>query len=145
MNKGKAIMDLMGEMQKTIAQAKEHEALAAEAAEVEKALNKLGEVAMDLGGKAMSEQVMQAFAHAYPFMDVCGDVAVAWMLLWRASVAAQKLEKAKKKDKPFYNGQIKSLEFFVHTVLPVTQGKMRSILKTNGAAVDMEEDGFGGK
>lgn len=145
MNNGQAIMDLMGEIQQTIKQAKEQKDLAQEALAVEKALNKLGEVAMDLGGKAMSEDVLKAFAHACPFMDACGDVVLAWMLLWRASVATQKLEKAKKKDKPFYQGQIKGLEFFVHTVLPVTLGRMDSILTTNGAAVEIEEDAFGGK
>jgi hypothetical protein len=138
-------MDLMGEMQKTIATAKDNEQMKGYAEEVEKALNKLGEVAMNLGGKAMSEEVLKAFAHAYPFMEVSGDVAMAWMLLWRANVASEKLEKAKKKDKPFYEGQIKSLEFFLEYQLPVTMGKMQVIERTGGSAVDISEDAFGGK
>jgi alkylation response protein AidB-like acyl-CoA dehydrogenase len=145
-NKGKPIMDLMGEIQKTLAQAKEIESLKPMAASVEAALNKLGEVAMHLGGKAMSPEVLTAFAFAYPFMEVSGDVVLAWMLLWRATIAARNLEKgAKKKDLAFYEGQVKSAEFFTQTVLPVTQGKMRSILATNSAAIDISEDAFGGK
>ncbi|MEJ2642068.1 MAG: acyl-CoA dehydrogenase [Desulfosarcinaceae bacterium] len=146
LNKGKPIMDLMGEIQKTLAQAKEIETLKPVAASVEAALNKLGEVAMHLGGKAMSPEVLTAFAFAYPFMEVSGDVVLAWLLLWRATIAARKLEKgAKKKDLAFYEGQVKGAEFFTQTVLPVTQGKMRSILATNPAAIDISEDGFGGK
>jgi hypothetical protein len=145
MKKGKAIMDLMGEMQKTISEAKQHDQLAETAGELERVLNTLGEVAMHIGGKAMSEEVLTAFAHAYTFMEVCGDLTMAWMLLWRASVAAGKLEKAKKKDKVFYQGQIKTCEFYVQTVLPVTMGKIESIKKSSSAAVDMEEDAFGGK
>jgi alkylation response protein AidB-like acyl-CoA dehydrogenase len=145
MKKGKAVMDLMGEMQQTIAAAKETPGLEDCAGEVEKILNKLGEVAMHMGAKAMSPDVLKAFAFAHPFMEVTGDVTMAWMLLWRAVVAAQKIEKAKKKDKPFYEGQLKSCEYFIHTVLPITFGKMKSILATNGAPIEISEDAFGGK
>jgi len=145
LKKGQAIMDLMTEMQKTIKAGKDIEAVAPYAEELEKALNKLGEVAMHLGGKAMSEEVLQAFAHAYSFLEVSGDVSMAWMLLWRANVAAQNLDKAKKKDKPFYEGQIKSCQFFVENILPTTMGKMKSIHKMGGAAVEISEDAFGGK
>jgi hypothetical protein len=146
MNKGKPIMDLMVEIQNTIATAKTYPRTEGYAAKVEAALNKLGEVALHLGQTAMSPQVMAAFAHAYPFMEVTGDVVLAWQLLWRANIAAEKLQNgAKKKDAVFYEGQLKSAEFFVHSILPATVGKMDAILTTNSAAVDIEEDAFGGK
>jgi len=146
LNKGKPIMDLMGEIQITIAAARKHAKIEASAGKVEAALNKLGEVALHLGKMAMSAKVMTAFAHAYPFMEVCGDVVMSWLLLWRATIAAEKLESgAKKKDTAFYEGQLKSAEFFVHCVLPVTLGKMDAILATNSAVVDIAEDSFGGK
>jgi hypothetical protein len=146
MNKGKPIMDLMGEIQNTIAAAKSHAKVDAYAGKVETALNKLGNVALHLGKTAMSAEILTAFAHAYPFMEVAGDVVMSWLLLWRATIAAEKLENgAKKKDVGFYEGQLKSVEFFVHCVLPVTLGKMDAILATNSAVVDIEEDSFGGK
>jgi alkylation response protein AidB-like acyl-CoA dehydrogenase len=146
LNKGKPIMDLMGEIQNTIATARTHAKVEAHAGKVEAALNKLGEVALHLGKTAMSSEVMTAFAHAYPFMEVSGDVVMSWLLLWRATIAAEKLENgAKKKDAAFYEGQLKSVEFFVHCVLPVTLGKMDGILATNSAVVDIAEDSFGGK
>jgi alkylation response protein AidB-like acyl-CoA dehydrogenase len=146
LNKGKPMMDLMGEIQHTIAAARTHAKVEAYAGKVEAALNKLGEVALTLGKTAMSPQVMTAFAHAYPFMEVSGDVVMAWLLLWRATIAAEKLENgAKKKDTVFYEGQLKSAEFFVHCLLPVTLGKMDAILASNSAVVDIAEDSFGGK
>ena len=146
LNKGKPIMDLMGEIQKTIAAARAHTKVEAYAGKVETALNKLGEVALHLGKTAMSAEVLSAFAHAYPFMEVSGDVVMSWLLLWRATIAAEKLENgAKKKDAAFYEGQLKSAEYFVHCVLPVTLGKMDAILATNSAVVDIGEDSFGGK
>jgi hypothetical protein len=89
---------------------------------------------------------MAAFAHAYPFLEVSGDVVMAWLLLWRANIAAQKLGNgARKKDTAFYEGQLKSAEFFANCILPVTLGKMNAILTTSAEAVDIEEDSFGGK
>jgi hypothetical protein len=89
---------------------------------------------------------MAAFAFAHPFMEVAGDVIMAWQLLWRANVAAEKLENgARKKDVPFYEGILKSAEFFTSSVLPVSFGKMKSILGTNTAIVDISADAFAAK
>ena len=100
---------------------------------------------MHMGTIAMSPQVLNAFASAYPFMEVTGDVVMAWMLLWRATVAARKLnEGAKKKDTAFYEGQLKSAEYFTSVILPVTLGKMEAILANNSAVVEISEDSFGG-
>jgi hypothetical protein len=146
MNQGKPVMDLMGEVQKTIAEARQYAATKPLADEVEKMLNKLGEVAMHIGATAMSPKVLEAFAFAHPFLEVTGDVAMAWMLLWRASIAAAKIEAGtKKKDAAFYEGQVKSAEFFIFSQLPVTFGRMKAIQNMNGAAVQISEEGFGGK
>jgi len=145
LNKGKPVMDLLGEIQKIIAMAKDAQRLEDLAAKMEKIVDKLGEVALHMGMTAMSPKVMNAFAFAHPFMEVCGDVVMAWMLLWRAAIASKKLENgAKKKDAVFYQGQIKSAEFFIYSLLPISFGKMKAILTTNGAAVEITEDSFGG-
>ena len=145
LNQGKPIMDLLGEIQKTLARAKGVERLTGLVDRVEKAVNRLGETALHLGQTAMSSKVLNAFAFAHPFMDVCGDVILAWLHLWRATVAVAAQEKgAKKKDADFYEGQVKSAEFFIHTILPVTHGKMKAILETNGVAVEIADAAFGG-
>ncbi|ABW68170.1 acyl-CoA dehydrogenase [Desulfosudis oleivorans] len=142
MKKGKLVMDLFGEIMKTVNAAKAIDSLKDAAEKVEASLNKLGEAARHLGKTAM-ENVDLAFAYAYPLMEVTGDVVMGWMLLWRAVIAAQKLE-AKPKDAAFYQGQIKSVEFFVNVFLPVALGKVNSMLATNGAAVEIEDASFGG-
>ncbi len=146
MNEGKPIMDLLGEVQSVIAMAQAIPSLTDLAARLTETVNKLGEVAMHMGKTAMSEKALDAFAFAYPFMEVMGDVAMAWMLLWRASIAAKRLEKgAKKKDQAFYEGQTRSAEFFIHSILPVSMGKMNAILNCNDAITQISEDAFGGK
>jgi hypothetical protein len=145
LNKGKPVMDLLGEIQKSIAMAKEAHGLEDLAERLEKIVDKLGGVAIHMGTTAMSPKVLNAFAFAHPFMEVCGDVVMAWMLLWRAAVASQKMkEKPKKKDIAFYEGQIKSAEFFIYSIIPITAGKMKAILDTNNAAIEIAEDSFGG-
>ncbi|MFO7930617.1 MAG: acyl-CoA dehydrogenase C-terminal domain-containing protein, partial [Desulfosalsimonas sp.] len=134
--------DLMGEINSTIAEAKEREKVKPHAEALEQALNRLGEAAMHLGKNAMSEKIMEAFGYSYPFMEVCGDVVMAWMLVWRAAIAEKALEKAKKKDVAFYEGQIKTAQFFCNTVLPTTHGKINAIMAMDGAAVEIDEASF---
>lgn len=146
MNQGKPIMDLLAEIEHTVAAAKAHAGIKALAEKVEAAVKKLGEVALHIGQTAMSPQVLTAFANAYPFMEVTGDVVMAWLLLQRATIAAEKMAStATKKDAAFYEGQLKSAEFFVHSMLPITLGKMNVIFGMNNAAVDIAEDSFGGR
>jgi hypothetical protein len=147
MNQGKPVMDLLGEIQQTLAAAKKISNLTDTAAKTEAAVNKLGEVMLHIGQAAMSiDTRMNAFSHAYPFMEVSGDVVFAWLLLWRATLAARNLENgAKKKDLAFYEGQIKSAEFFANSILPVSLGKMKAILAGDNSVVDISADAFGGK
>ena len=69
---------------------------------------------------------------------------MAWMTLWRASVAVPKIETAKKKEKAFYEGQVKSAEFFIKTVLYETGARFESIKETCDAAIEISDESFGG-
>jgi alkylation response protein AidB-like acyl-CoA dehydrogenase len=145
LNQGKPVMDLLGEIQKTVAWAKETADLRPLAEILEKALQRLGEVTMHLGATAMSPKVLTAFAFANGLLETAGDVVMGWMLLWRSAVAASQLRNgAKKKDESFYQGQIKSAQFFIQTLLPVTMGKMDAIMGGCAAAVEIDEKSFGG-
>jgi alkylation response protein AidB-like acyl-CoA dehydrogenase len=158
MQKGQVFMNFMGEVNRIVVRARAIETLADLADKVEKALNRLGETAMHLGQTAMSAQFRTAFAHATPFQEAMGDVVMAWMLLWRAVVAAPQLETlladldedarqgkiARHKNAAFYHGQILSARYFINSLLPVTHGKMDAILATETAVVAMPEAAFGG-
>ena len=50
---------------------------------------------------------------------------------------------AKKKDTDFYEGQVKTAQFFIECRLPITMGKMNAIGKSSSAAVDIKEAAFG--
>ncbi len=145
MKEGLVFVEFLGEIQKTIARAKNSESLIPMAESLDAAANKLGETAMILGKQAMSPEVKNAFAHAFPFLEVMGDVVMAWMLLWRAAIAAEKLQEgAKKKDLAFYESKATTARYFINNVLPVTLGKMAAIQDLDDAVVAMPEAGFGG-
>jgi alkylation response protein AidB-like acyl-CoA dehydrogenase len=158
MKKGTVFLDFLNEIKATIASAGEIPRLQNLAGRVDAALKQLSETAMHISKTAYSKDMKMAFAYAHPFMEVVGDVIVAWMLLWRAEVAVPKLEKlagsaeeeaiqskvAKNKDAAFYDGQLKAAEFFITSLLPVTIGKMNAIAAPNPAAINIHERSFGG-
>jgi hypothetical protein len=146
LNKGQSFKDVLSEIKKTVESAGSVKGLEKFAADVENAVNHLADSARHIGAAAAGGKVTEAFAFAHPFLEVTGDITMAWMLLWRAAVAARQLEKgANKKDKAFYEGQVKSVQFFINTILPVSLGKMAAIFMTDGAAVEISEESFGGK
>jgi alkylation response protein AidB-like acyl-CoA dehydrogenase len=146
LNRGKAFTDLLAEVQKTIDTAKKIDTLTPLADMMDATVVKLMETAQALGTVMGAKKIEAAFAQAHPFLDVTGDTLMGWMLLWRAVIAAEKLaDKPKKKDISFYEGQLKSAQFFIHSVLPVTRGKMDVIMAGDTAALDISEDAFGSK
>lgn len=146
LNQGRAMTDLLNEIEKTIDSAGKIKHLQGFAQSLEKTMIKLKEVGRMLGDTVKSDNILHAFANAHPFLDVTGDTIMAWMLLWRSVVATQKLDgKPKKKDIEFYSGQIKSTQFFINNVLPVTRGKMDAILLSDTAVNDISEAAFGSR
>jgi alkylation response protein AidB-like acyl-CoA dehydrogenase len=145
-NGGRPFIDLGEEIRRAIAAAAEVERTAPMAEKMEQVLLRLEEVGRHMGMTAMYGNLMTAAAHAHPFLEVCGDVAVGWMLMWRARIAAEALAAgAKEKDAAFYEGQLKNAEFYTQIMLPVTMGRIEAILSGSSVAVDIPEDAFGGK
>ncbi|TWI71108.1 hypothetical protein LZ24_02072 [Desulfobotulus alkaliphilus] len=143
MKKGAAFMAFLEEIRKTIDMAKGIEAVKPLAENLEKLFNTYTETAAILGKAAGSDKVLDAFAFSHPFLESTGDLCMAWMLLWRAAIAAPKIGQ-KKKDDAFYNGQVTTARFFINTQLPITAGRLTAIQVMDGAAVAMEDAGFGG-
>jgi alkylation response protein AidB-like acyl-CoA dehydrogenase len=158
MKKGSVFFQFLQKIHDTTAKAKEFDKLKMIADKVEEASNQLGQAAMHIGKVAMSQEYKVAFSFSHPFLEIMGDVIMAWMLLWRAAVSCKKMNEllgkddektireniTKNKNIAFYDGQLKSAEYFISNVLPVTMGKMISIEGTNNSAVEIAEISFGG-
>jgi len=145
MKKGVVFMNYLQEIQKTATRAKTYPATGDLADKVKQIADKLGETAMHMGKTAMSPEFKTSFVHATPFQEAMGEVTLAWMLLWRAAISAEKLTNGvKKKDAIFYEGQIKTAAYFINSILPVTAGKMDAIQAGDASALEAAEAIFGG-
>lgn len=158
MKNGAVFMDFLEEIKATVKQAETIDAINPLATAFKPAVEQLGETAMAIGKQVMSPGFKTAFACAHPFMMAMGDVIMGWMLLWRAVIAAPKLEKiigdAEDKDKfdliekdkqaAFYDGQINSARYFIRSVLPIAIGHLASIRNADEAVLAISERGFGG-
>lgn len=138
-SKGRMLKALVHEITLTIAAANQHDRLKGLAGKLESAVGLL-EITCTRAIQALfSAQSPSAFACAHPLMEATGDVVTAWMLLWRAVIADEKLDS---KEAPFYKGKIKAAEFFITTILPATLGKLNAVTYENNPAADMDENLF---
>jgi hypothetical protein len=158
MKGGATFMNFLGEIQKITAGAKNIGGLEGLSDRVDEAVNRLTEIAMHLGKTALSQDFKVAFAFAKPFLDVIGDVCMAWMLLWRATIAVPELEKRvggldpkagqekvdKNRDTAFYEGQVHTARYFITSVLPITMGRMNAIANSDASTIEIPETAFGG-
>lgn len=159
LNGGDSFAYFIAQIKKTVANTKAVEGVESLNEKVDHAVARLESLAGDIDGRARSENFLNAYAFAYPFLEVTGDVAFAWMHLWRASIAAPKLAKkagsleknaviakaAKNKDAAFYAGQMESAKFFINTLLPGAYGKMDAILAADTSVEDILDVSFGSK
>jgi len=145
MNKGAVFQAFIKEMRDAVDRAAAIKPLEPLAVEVGKTITRLETLTKHILETMQSASMKVAFANSVPFLMVMGDVIMAWMLLWRASIAGEKLEKASKgKDQAFYQGQIFSAEYFIKSVLPETLGQMDAIVSGGDAVVNISEEAFGG-
>ena len=142
MAEGKPFAAFLGLIDKTIEEAKATEGVSDLADGFEGVFNRYKTVVSAITQLAASDKVLNAYAFSHPLLEATGDVAVAWMLLWRATVAAPKCGK-KGKDQDFYTGQVKVAQFFINSILPTTAGRLDAIASADGAAIEMPDAGFG--
>jgi hypothetical protein len=109
--------------------------------------------------KSMTDQFHVPILYAKPYLDLFGDVAMGFMLLWQAQVADRRLreiyrdhnaldEKAQSRlleenrSAAFYFGKIASARFFTNQVLTQAAGKARAIMSDDKSALEIPQHGF---
>ncbi|MEN8210126.1 MAG: acyl-CoA dehydrogenase, partial [Thermodesulfobacteriota bacterium] len=138
MKENTLFLTLVNEILKTIGDAKKISTIKDMAISLGNAVSKFSRLARQLDRSAKSEDIFTAYSFACMFLEVTGDITMAWMLLWRAMIAEKKLNNnPRKKDIDFYKGQLNSAEFFIRSFLPISLGKMDSIMDSCSAAVDI--------
>lgn len=125
----------------------------------EQARRQLIEVTRYFGLKSITEDFMTPILYATPYLELFGDVAVGFMLLWQAVIADRRLEELysdAKADRPekkaellktnrsaaFYRGKLASAQFFSNTVLSLAKGKATAIMSGERCSIDIPEESF---
>ncbi len=123
------------------------------------ARSQLVEVTRYFGLKSITEDFMIPVLYASPYLELFGDLAVGFMLLWQAVIADRRLEEIyndAKADTPekkaevlrtnrsaaFYRGKVASAQFFSNTFLSLSKGKARAIMSGERSAIDLPEESF---
>ena len=123
----------------------------------DQATSQLVETTTYFATKAMSREMTIPVLYASPFLELFGDVAIGYILLWQAEIADRKLqdiyEKAgadtseKKnellvasKEAAFYRGKIASAEFFSNSMLSLAKGKASAIMSGELSAVEIPKE-----
>jgi hypothetical protein len=109
--------------------------------------------------KGMTDEFQVPLLYAKPYLDLCGDTAMGFLLLWQAHLADRKLQEIYRdhraldaktqreildnnRSAAFYFGKIASARFFINQVLTQSHGRARAIMNNDKSALEIPEYGF---
>ncbi|NSW84939.1 MAG: acyl-CoA dehydrogenase [Syntrophobacteraceae bacterium] len=109
--------------------------------------------------KGMTDEFHVPLLYAKPYLDLCGDVSMGFLLLWQAHLADRRLREIyrdhnasddvsrgkvlrENRSAAFYFGKIASARFFINQVLTQAGGRARSIMNNDKSALDIPDHGF---
>jgi alkylation response protein AidB-like acyl-CoA dehydrogenase len=141
MKNGNAWAAVTAAIGETIGEAAKLADLAPYAEQLAEALAALEDTRSRLVAASSGADVMQAYAWASPFLEICGDVMLGWMLLWQARVARQRLGAGGEGD-AFLTGKMLTAKFYIGELLPAVHGKTGAIMRNDGALREFARQGY---
>jgi alkylation response protein AidB-like acyl-CoA dehydrogenase len=120
MQNGKALLLLLTEIQKTIAQSSQHPDLKSYGIQLNKEIQTIDKVLKHLLGYLQKSDPDRFLADATVFMEMAGLIVIGWQWL-KMAIKAKELMQSKnpnKKQLDFYNGNIHTMEFYFKYELP---------------------------
>ena len=160
MNRGMNLMNLAGEITKTVDKFKDHPVLKDQAEALGKARDVWGAVNMYFINSAMQKQLMVPMVNASTYLNMSGDLLMAHFLILQAGIACEKLGamckeagvdatdpkavRALSKENPdarYYDGKIKTAMYYCAYELPQVAAKGAAIQAGDMSAMYMLFDG----
>ena len=142
MKQGAALELLLNSMKASVKKARALTQLASYAVEVGKAIGALEELTHELTAAAGPDDSFMAYSWASPYLEIFGDVVLGWMLLWQATIAAEKVGSNGGADDSFYSGKILTAQFYASSLLPMIYGKIAAIQKNDRSLMQMTTERF---
>jgi alkylation response protein AidB-like acyl-CoA dehydrogenase len=88
-------------------------------------------------------RIHRAGQHAVRLLMALGDLLVGWLLLYRAQVALEALDRTPApRERAFYEGKIAAARFFAHTRLPLLRAERAIVEATDDTLMELDEAGF---
>jgi len=154
MKGGKLFMNFLALLGEFIENHKSHATLAESIGRLEKAKDTLAHVTIEFAKTGAGGDTVYPVLHACPYLEMFGDVMVAYLLLGEAVVAQEKFdaicsekdadsEEARKSlcekdaEAKFYWGKLCSAEFFTTQILPRVNARAESIESGSRSAMDV--------
>ena len=130
-------------IEETIAEASDVEAVAEYASELTAALETLKNTTNILLGAMMEKDIDLALANSVKYLELFGNVVVAWVWLKQGIVAAKALQNdPHESDVNFYNGKLQALKYFFRFELPEINVWAKILCDLDDTTHEMQEDWF---
>lgn len=143
MKNGKAFLLFLGEVMKTITEAKAVSELTSAARSLEAALDRLKGVTTHLTGIALKGDIELFLADATLYLELFGIIAIAWQWLSQAIVASKALAKnPSPADVNFYSGKLAAFRYFMGYELPKTINLALRLAIADGLTVKTRPEFF---
>jgi alkylation response protein AidB-like acyl-CoA dehydrogenase len=159
LKKGALFMGWMKEVNEFIEKHKAHAVFGTAVGQLEQAKNTLINVSMHFAKSVATGDPLYPMLHACPYLELFGEVELAYLLLDQAIIAQNKLQaifqnawattdEAKAKviddqaDAAFYSGKIHTAEFFCSNILSKVQATAMTILGGNRSALTIPDAAF---
>jgi len=104
---------------------------------------------------------MVPVGHAYPFLMMMGKIVSAWLMLWQAGIAKEKLDGLAKgkgvdssdreawvafirdnSDAAFYEGKVLSARYLIKNVLPAAEAAAKAIKSEDLSIMEIVDESF---
>ncbi|HQO40574.1 MAG TPA: acyl-CoA dehydrogenase [Spirochaetota bacterium] len=159
--KGMVFMNYLGEMNKTYNTYKDDPRLADMAKDVKEYIDIMAGMGMYFANCGKEGKFMIPIANAQPFLQLVGNVSLAWLHLWMAGVAEGKLQQlyrakgiaaddkkairdlpSEDKEIAFYQGKVFGAEYYIKNVLPGAKAYAEAIKKEDLSIMKINDASF---
>jgi butyryl-CoA dehydrogenase len=134
---------MLEEMQLTIEAAQAQTATASFAGELGDAISTLQSVTETLLAAMVEQNIDLALSNSAKYLDLFGNVVIAWLWLKQGVVSAKALEqKPHASDEAFYRGKLQAMQYFFRFELPEIDVWAKILKDLDSTAYDMQESWF---
>ena len=131
------------QFEKTITEAKEQSSLSDFSDELQSAVKTLSRVTETLLKSMMVKDIDLVLSNSVKYLELFGNVVIAWIWLKQGIVAQAALAKEPhKEDKQFYQGKLQAMRYFFKSELPEINAWAKLLTDFDSTNFDMHPDWF---